>query len=349
MAEQASRAYLLWGEDALSRDEVVRSFRGRMLARAAGELNLSEFHAPEVTARGVIGACDTVPFIDDRRLVIVHGLFTWRPRPSVAQRRADAGGESKTANPLKTEREQLLGYLPNLSPQTTLVLVEGGLTPNQRDEVTKQLPRGRSDVRAFPAPQGVELERWLVARARKYGGELGPRVPGLLREHGPGNLEALDREVAKLVAYADGEPVSVGVLDELLPGAELVVFDLLDAVAEGRTGDALTTLRRLYRQGLRPEELAPQIISLYRRLLVCRLALAERASPAEIARTHGVKIFDKLRSQARGLSSDRIEQGLEALLAFDRKLKLGEVEPESGLELLVAELAALAEAPVRGR
>ena len=28
-----SRVYLLWGEDSLSRDEVVRSFRERMLAR----------------------------------------------------------------------------------------------------------------------------------------------------------------------------------------------------------------------------------------------------------------------------------------------------------------------------
>lgn len=339
MAEQASRAYLLWGEDGLSRGEVVRSFRSRMLARPAGELNLSEFHAPELTARGVITACDTIPFLDDRRLVIVHHLFGWRAR--AAGRRGEADGEGR-ANPLKAEREQLLEYLPALAPQATLVLVEGGLTPTQCDEITKRLPRGRSDVRAFPAPRGFELERWLAGRAAKHGGELGPRVAGLLREHGPGNLEALDREVAKLVTYAGGEAASVDMLDELLPGAELVVFDLLDAVAEGRSASALTTLRRLYRQGLRPEELAPQIIALYRRLLICRLAMAERANPAEIQRTHGVKLIDKLRAQARGMSSERIERALEALLAFDRKLKLGELEPESGLEVLVAELAGLA-------
>jgi DNA polymerase III delta subunit len=288
----------------------------------------------------VIGACDTVPFIDDRRLVIVHQLFGWRPRG--AQRR----GEGSGGDPLKAEREQFLEYLGGVAPQTTLVLVEGGLTSNQRDEVVKRLPRGRSDVRGFPAPQGFELERWLAGRAQRYGGQLGPRVAGLLREHGPSSLEALDQEVAKLVTYAGEESVSIEMLDELLPGAELVVFDLLDALAEGRTADALRTLRRLYRQGMRPEELAPQVIALYRRLLICRLALAERLDPAEVQRSHGVKLIEKLKRQARGLPAERLERALEALLVFDRKLKRGEVEPESGLELLVAELAELAEQTV---
>jgi DNA polymerase-3 subunit delta len=337
LAEAASRAYLLWGDDALSRDEVVQSFRTRMRSRPGGELNLIEFFAPDVSAAEVIAACDTAPFLSDRRLVVVPHLFGWRPQTSARRVEADGKGAAK----LKAERERLLAYLPELAPQTTLVLVEGNLAPALREQIAGQLPRSRSDVRGFAAPQGAALERWLMSRARKHGGELGPRVPGLLREHGPRSLEALDREVAKLVAYADGEPVGVDALEALLPGAELVVFDLLDALAEGRAGDALSALRRLYDQGQRPEELSPQIIALYRRLLICRLATAERLDPAEVQRVHGVRLIDKLRAQARGLPGEQIEQGLAALLAFDRKLKRSEVEPESGLELLVAELAAL--------
>src|SRR5690242_19834936 len=103
MPEQAARTYLLWGDDALSRDEVVRSFRTRMLARPVGELNLTQFHAPELTARDVIAACDTIPFIDDRRLVIVHQAFSWRPRGAARQ-----SSEGKAAvDPLKAECEQL--------------------------------------------------------------------------------------------------------------------------------------------------------------------------------------------------------------------------------------------------
>lgn len=348
MAEQAARAYLFWGDDALGRQEQVRSFKTRMLARPAGELNVSEFQAPELSAREVISACGTVPFIAEGRLVIVHRLFSWRPRTS-GRRRAQSGEvDSEPANPLKAERETLLAYLPELAPWTTLILNEGSLEPARRSEVVKQLPADRVDVRAFPAPRGFELEKWLASRAARHGGELGPRVAALLREHGPASLEALDQEVAKLVAYAAGGPVSTADLNELLPGAEIIVFDLLDALAEGRSADALTALHRLYRQGQRAEELAPQIIALYRRLLVCRLAVEERADPAEVERTQRVKLIDKLRNQARSLSIEKIVLALEALLAFDRKLKLGEVDPETGLEVLLSDLAELA-GPARAR
>lgn len=340
MSETAARAYLLWGDDTLSRDEVARNFKQRMLARPGGELNLRQFQAPEVTASQLIATCDTAPFLDDRRLVIVRHLFSWKP-PSSARRHGDGSSEARAdSSPLKAEREAFLAYLPDLAPQTTLVLLEGSLNPAQRSEISSRLPADRADLRAFPAPQGPDLERWLARRAARHGGQLGPRVASLLREHGPGTLEGLDQEIAKLVTYAGQEPVSTADLDELLRGAEIGIFALLDALAEGRAGAALTALRRLFSQGQRVEQITPQVISLYRRLLICRLAQEDGLSPAEVQRAHGVKIYDKLRAQARRHSTEALEAALEQLLDYDRKLKRSEVDPEAGLELLVAELSA---------
>ena len=336
----SGRVYLFWGDDSLSRAEAVRSFKSRLLSRPGGELNLSECHAPDISARALIEACDTLPFLADRRLIIVHNLFSWRPRASARRRPEPDDAKTEAANPLRSERAAFLAYLPTLAPRTTLVLDEAALSPAQRAEIVGQLPRARADVRAFVAPRGPDLERWLAGRARQRGGVLAPGVAGLLREHGPRSLEALDQEVAKLVTYAGREPVSVSDLGELLPGAEIIVFDLLDAIAEGRSAAALSAFRRLLRQGQRAEELAPQVIALVRRLLVCRLALDEGADPAEVERAHGVKLIDKLRAQARRLPAGRLELALGSLLAFDRDLKRGEVDPESGLELLVNELAA---------
>src|SRR5712691_6168493 len=127
-AQDAARVYLLWGEDTLSRDDLVRSFRARMLARPGGALNLSEFHAPDLQVQDLIATCDTLPFLDDRRLVIVHQLFGWRPRTS-ARRRGETSqdGRGEGGGQLKSEREAFLAYLPHLAPQTTLILVEPAL------------------------------------------------------------------------------------------------------------------------------------------------------------------------------------------------------------------------------
>jgi DNA polymerase-3 subunit delta len=337
----AARAYLLWGDDVITRDETVRNLKSRMLARPAGELNLAEFHAPELVVADLIATCDTLPFLDERRLVVVHGLFGWRPRGQQRRRPESRDEVRGNRDPLEAARTAFADYLPRLAPQTTLVLVEGALSPAQRTEVQARLPSGRAEIRSFPAPQGADFDRWLARRAQRYGGELGPRVNALLREHGPASLQALDQEVAKLVSYAGDRAVSVGDLSELLSGAEIVVFGLLDAIAEGRAGDALVALRRLQRQGQRVEELTPQIIALYRRLLVCRLAVEERLSAAEVQRIHGVRVIEKLRTQARRWDDGRCEQALGRLLEFDRQLKRGEVDAESALELLVADLAAL--------
>jgi DNA polymerase-3 subunit delta len=340
----AARVYLLWGDDTVTRAEVVQTFRERMLARPCGELNLSDFRAPDVDLGELIGACDTVPFLDERRLVIVHELFSWRPPRS---RSRDEGrseslapGRSDSGSALQQKRSAFLEFLPRLAPSTTLLLVEGNLTPAQRSEIEASLPAGRGDVRALPAPQGAAFDRWLGRRAKQHGGQLGPGVAASLRGLSDFGLEALDQEVAKLVVYAGDRPVSLDDLRELSPAAQIVIFELLDAVAERRQQDALLVLQRLLGQGLRPEELFAQLGSLYRRLLICKLSGRERLAPAEVQRRFGVKVFDKLKRQSDRLPVEALEHALQRVLEADRLLKRGEVLPEEAVQLLVLELAA---------
>jgi DNA polymerase III delta subunit len=153
-------------------------------------------------------------------------------------------------------------------------------------------------------------------------------------------LEALDQEVAKLVVYAGDRPVSLDDLRELSPAAQIVIFELLDAVAERRQQHALLVLQRLLGQGLRPEELFAQLGSLYRRLLICKLSGQERLAPAEVQRRFGVKVFDKLKRQSDRLPVEALEHALQRVLEADRLLKRGEVLPEEAVQLLVLELAA---------
>ena len=332
----ASRAYLLWGDDTVTRAEVVQTFRDRMLARPCGALNLTEFRAPDVDVGAVISACDTAPFLDERRLVILHELFSWRPPRSRGREEA----RPEPTSGLRPRRDAFLEYLPSLAPTTTLLLVEGALPAGERGQIEAALPAGRGDVRAFAAPQGAAFDRWLARRARQHGGELGRGVAASLRELGDLGLEGLDREIAKLVTYAADRPVSLEDVRELGASAQVVIFELLDAVAEQRQRDALTALQRLLGQGQRPEELFAQLSSLYRRLLICKLAAGERLAPADVQRRFGVKIFDKLRRQAERHPIEALENRLGCVLEMDRRLKRGELLPEEAVQLLVLELAA---------
>src|SRR5215211_28666 len=73
--EKPRLIYVLWGTDRFTRDEQVRSLKRRMLAEPCGEYNLSVLSGDDVTVRDVRAVADALPFMGDRRLVVVEGLL----------------------------------------------------------------------------------------------------------------------------------------------------------------------------------------------------------------------------------------------------------------------------------
>src|ERR687898_1376761 len=78
MSGQASKPqliYVLHGTDRFTRDEQVRGLKRRMLSEPFGEYNLSELSGKEFGLADVRAVADALPFMGDRRLVIVEGLI----------------------------------------------------------------------------------------------------------------------------------------------------------------------------------------------------------------------------------------------------------------------------------
>src|SRR5215213_9226962 len=74
-SEKPQLIYVLWGTDRFTRDEQVRSLKRRMLAEPCGEYNLSVLSGDAVTVRDVRAVADALPFMGDRRLIVVEGLL----------------------------------------------------------------------------------------------------------------------------------------------------------------------------------------------------------------------------------------------------------------------------------
>ena len=68
--------YVLHGEDSFSRDEAVHTLKDRMRALPAGEHNLTELSGSEATVANLRLAADAMPFLADRRMVLVRGLLS---------------------------------------------------------------------------------------------------------------------------------------------------------------------------------------------------------------------------------------------------------------------------------
>src|SRR5579859_4403536 len=95
-----------------------------MRALPAGEHNLTEL-GPETSVPALRLAADVVPFLADRRMVLVRGLLG-RLGGRGSQRRSPRGRKTAAVDSGPDELQSLLSYLPDLPQTTSLVLVEDG-------------------------------------------------------------------------------------------------------------------------------------------------------------------------------------------------------------------------------
>jgi DNA polymerase-3 subunit delta len=327
--------YVLYGEDSLGRDEQVQTLKERMRALPAGEYNLASFGA-DVTVAELRMAADAVPFLADRRMVIVYGLIGRLSGGTPNRRTARA---RKTPDPSADELQSLLGYVPDLPSTTSLVFVEEGrLNPQPLASV---IPRGRAFVREYP--RVTDVATWVRNRARLIGVDLDEGAVRELASLGGADLRRLDNELCKLGDFADGRTITRGDVRELVVGRDIAVWSLLDGLAERRADKALAALHTLYRQGESPEALLGRDIAPhYRRLMIAReLSLASkeeraRVDPASLGLNPAT--VGRWSDQAAAFERDELERALEVLIELDRHIKLGETEPEPALEVAVARL-----------
>jgi DNA polymerase-3 subunit delta len=335
MNSSGAYVYVLHGEDAFSRDEALQGLKERMRALPAGEHNLTELSGGQATLDELRAAADVVPFLAERRMVIVYGLLGRLQGRGVPARRA-----RKSKTPDHDEYQALLDYLPDVPATTSLVFVEDGLVDTGR--VQAAVPAGRGFVRVFPRVDDVA--GWVRRRARALNVDLDETAVRELAFLGGDDLRRLDNEIRKLGAFAPDRSVTRADVRELVVGREQSVWALLDALTERRADRALRALRVLYAQGEAPEALVARDMGpLYRRLLVAKeLSLADRQARASLdAAALGLnpRSVPRLTEQAERFDREELERALELLLAVDRRMKTGEAEPEAAVELLVTQLA----------
>ncbi|MDQ4071400.1 MAG: DNA polymerase III subunit delta [Actinomycetota bacterium] len=334
--------YVLYGSDRFTRDEQVRGLKRRMLDDPSGEFNLTELAGKEVGLDDVRAAADALPFLADRRLVIVEGLLgrlAGATRP--AARRGRSAGSRAAARTDETgpsrELETFLAYLADVPPTTALVLVEEQIDAAL---VAGRIPAERAHVRAYERPRPVELARWIDRRVKHHRGTIEAAAARQLARLAPEDLGLLDNEICKLVTYAGDRAVTLADVELLSATPDVTIFGLLDALAAGERGGALVHLRSLFARGERPEAIVPQIAAALRRLIQARELLDQGQRGPELQRRLGVHPFlaEKTEQQARAYRIDQLEAALRLLLQTDRGIKTGEAEPELALELFVADL-----------
>lgn len=216
-----SGAYVLHGAEEYSKQRALKMALG-CLNPALMQMNTAELTAP--AAQDVIAACEQLPFMDEKRAVVV-------------------------LEPVTAENEKLIAYLDKLPPTALLLIaVRGALAKNtllytafqKRGRLVEFAPYDQSRAAAFVRKR-AEQRRVTMEGAAAF------RLVEMLGT-GLAPLENAVMQAADLVG--EGGTVTVKALETFItPSVEYRIFSMFDALMQGRRKAGLEALSGMLQNG----------------------------------------------------------------------------------------------------
>lgn len=331
--------YIFHGEDEFSRSEQIKKFRAQLGDPQFADLNITQFDGRKLALSELTHACDAVPFLSDKRLVIVEGLLA-RLEPRRKKSDDDTSEEIEVETNPDLAKE-LVAYLPRLPETTRLVFVEAKTLAKNNPVLKYAASDARAHVKEFSAPDARALPKWIDARVKQKGGVIEAEAVGELAAHLGNDLRLLDNEIEKLLTYRAQQPIRAEDVRALVASVtESSVFDLVDALGRREAERALRLLHDQLAHNAAPVYLLTMITRQFRLLLQWR-DLAERGMSFDQV-TAQLKLHPfvarKTAEQARNFTLPQLEAIYQKLLDVDIAIKTGRSEPMLALDLLVVEL-----------
>jgi DNA polymerase-3 subunit delta len=328
MSKSATTFYLLHGDDELRIQEEAERLRAGVMDSPNAGLNTSVFDGASADLNDILGAALAFPFLADVRLVIVKGLLTQ------AMRKGAGAIGKKTV-------ETLLQKLPELPDWARLILVERERIDERNKIVQLVREHERGSEKLYMVPK--DTTSWIIKRAQDtYQASIEPRAAAALAMMTQSDIRGADNELLKLVLYVNGErPISEADVALMTPYvSEASLFDMVDALAEGRSQAAAALLHRLLDQQEDPFSIFGMVVRQFRLLLLAKEHLAGGGSPKELPEVLGIHPYpaEKVARQSRSFNVSQLEQIYRRLQDYDFKIKTGRIEAVLALDLLIAGL-----------
>jgi DNA polymerase-3 subunit delta len=314
--------FVFHGPDDFTRAERVAELRARFNDPTLADLNVIMLEGRDTTLADIRQVADAMPFMADRRLVLVNGYI----------------------NQLKTKEDvaTLLKYLADVPPTTDLVFVEQKQL-DRRNPVLAGIAEVNAEVVFFSGPTQNNLRSWIINRTGQHSATIEPGAAALLGRLVGSELRTLNSEIEKLALYTGGRrAINQADVQLLVPYVEEAEsFGLANAIGQRNARKAYDQLHKLLEEGNHPMMILASIAAQIRGLLEIKDWAERGLTPPEIAERKGWRsdYAAKMRlREAANFSMARLEEILETLLAIDLDIKTGRIEGQLALDTLVARL-----------
>lgn len=325
---QVQGVYLFEGPEENIKASALEMLRKKLLPEGLEELNESLMDSPATDA--LIAAAETLPFLAEKRLVVV------REHPALLGR-AEAD-------------DRLCDYMKKV-PETCVIVFLCRGKADARKKLYKAVQKNGAVV-AFNPLTDAELNAWIIRAFGAMGKDCSPQTASLLSFTVGSDTALLRTEMEKLAALC-GDRQLIGEEDVRAVSTrsiECTVFEMVDAVVAGQEGKAFGLLRDMLISGSDRIGILAMLLRQYRLLQHVKIMQFEKRTPQQIKQNLGIAPFaaERCLRQAAAYSGGEIKQAVEICLDTEYRIKSGRLNQEGALEAAMLEIFALRHKRVTG-
>jgi len=241
----------------------------------------------------------------------------------------------------KKFQEDFLGSIKNLQDLKDIVVIFQEQTPDKRTKIFKALQKD-AKCQEFEKLEYPALKKWVMQELEKTNTKIAPDALELLLNFVKSDLWRMANEIKKISDYKKDSGLVKKEDIELLirPDVESDIFKTIDALAAKDKKLALSLLHKHLENGDSPLYLLSMIIYQFRNLLIIK-ELQDAGKPyGTIIKTSGLHPFvaQKTCTLCGHFSMDKLKKIYQKIFQIDADIKVGKIEPELSLDLLIAEI-----------
>ncbi len=341
---EIKNVYLFYGEETYLIDDILRRLKKKLVNPDFEQLNFILIGGKEASYEKIIDACETLPFMAEKKLVYLNGLDIFKKKSGSSPEEEEEQSTKYITEMPKNDEERFANYIAKI-PESTVVVFYGNPSVDGRRKIVKQIKK-YGCAAEFTKLSEEKFNRWIKWIFGTLGKSIGARELVLFKNNldylgkrSSQNLLDVENEIKKLVSFM-GESINVEKdhIDKAM-GSNFHndIFNLLDSIEKNNYPESVKRLNHM----LEKKEPALKILAVLgnqiKNILSSKLLTEEGYSYKEIASKLEIHDFvaRKCVTQGRRLTIERLRELLNLFLDADMAIKSSKMDETLIMEMLI--------------
>lgn len=326
---KSNNCYIFCGYDEQLIKENIKLLIDISLNKELYELNFAQFDGANIDCDSLINACETLPFMSEKRIVIVY--------------RADFLKETEDKSRKKTY-EIISNYIDNVPPSCILVLYY--VFENKREKPSKSIIKldKKTCVVKTDRLKGQNLTKRVKELFDIKGKEIGMVELNLFCGNLDGDMGVIENEVDKLYWFTYGREIKKEDIKLFYSNSsDDDIFDVVDFLSQRKVNKALELINELIVKGEKSTYILRMVERQFKLLLLLKIGI--EASKSKNSLTSELKlnpyICEKMMLQSKKFTLTQIEKSIELCLETEKRIKSSSCDDKTEMELLIINTMAV--------